>query len=287
MKKKIFKVFVCCILFLGITGCSAKKKSLNPNKQTNVDLNVCDKEDYLFNCLSINVEQIINNIVSNGPNTSSNPFDYIKMSKEEYDELLNHPKETFEYAVKDLIETGAGEGLKSYIEVLLCRDINKNFQYDFDSGKDFLEKYEEFLTKSYSILNEYDKYALSLFEEYNIKIDDIDGISMTIKRGTLTKTGATVIINDLNGKGTNIYGQSYRIDKKENNKWKEVRPIHDNYGFNYMAYYVDENGKLEFQHNWEYIYGQLGTGEYRLVKYALPSASKDERLYFSVEFIIE
>ena len=55
----------------------------------------------------INVSSIIDSIVNNGPHTSSNPFDYIKTSQKEYNELLNHPKETFEYAIKDLIETNA------------------------------------------------------------------------------------------------------------------------------------------------------------------------------------
>lgn len=45
-----------------------------------------------------------------------------------------------------------------------------------------------------------------------------------------------------------------------------MTPIHDDYAFNSMAYYVDENGILEMNHNWEYIYGSLDKGIYRLVK---------------------
>lgn len=141
--------------YIGIldkTVIETKKYTIEVNNDLKVKIDV-----------DTDIEERINNIVSNGPNTSSNPFDYIEMSKEEYDELLNHPKETFEYAIKDLIETNASSGLKSYIEALLCHDINKNFKSDFDSANDFLEKYKEFLTKSYSIFNEYDRYALSLF----------------------------------------------------------------------------------------------------------------------------
>ena len=76
----------------------------------------------------INVSSIIDSIVNNGPHTSSNPFDYIKTSQKEYNELLDHPKETFEYAIKDLIETNSNNGLKSYIAALLCKVINKNFK---------------------------------------------------------------------------------------------------------------------------------------------------------------
>ena len=52
--------------------------------------------------------------------------------------------QTFEYAIKDLIETNAGNGLKSYLEALLCLEINKNFQYDFESANDFLNIIKNF-----------------------------------------------------------------------------------------------------------------------------------------------
>lgn len=106
----------------------------------------------------------IKTIISNGDQISSNPYDYINASKQEYNELLEHPKETFEYAIKDLIDTNASNGLVSYIEVILCRKINKNFQYDFTSANDYIENYKEFLDKSDSVLNDYDIYTKSLLK---------------------------------------------------------------------------------------------------------------------------
>lgn len=106
----------------------------------------------------------IKTIISNGDQSSSNPYDYINMSKQEYNQLLEHPKETFEYAIKDLIDTNASNGLVSYIEAILCSEINKNFQYDFTSANDYLENYKEFLDKSDSVLNDYDTYTKSLLK---------------------------------------------------------------------------------------------------------------------------
>lgn len=111
-----------------------------------------------------NISNKIDLIVNNGPQTSSNPFDYIKASQKEYDELLSSPKETFEYAINDLITTNASKGLKSYIEALLCKEINTNFDYDFESTNDYLAHYKEFLNKDSTILNDYDKYAISLLK---------------------------------------------------------------------------------------------------------------------------
>ena len=112
---------------------------------------------------TFDVAKNIDIIVNNGPQMSSNPFDYIKASQKEYDELLENAKETFEYSIKDLIETNAGNGLKSYIEALLCGEINDNFKYDFESANDYLDHYKEFL-KDDNQFNQYDEYAITLLK---------------------------------------------------------------------------------------------------------------------------
>lgn len=115
-------------------------------------------------------------------------------------------------------------------------------------------------------------------------------IIMTIKEGTLTKTKATIIIKDTK-KEKNSYGMDFRIEKKENGLWRILEPNKDNYGFHSMAYYVDENNELELVQNWEYIYGELEQGHYRLVKYFLPiterPVTKKDQVYFAAEFTIE
>ena len=73
-------------------------------------------------------------------------------------------KEDVENFAKDLIETNANNGLKSYIEALLCKEINKNFKYDFESANDYLKHYKEFLQQSHSDFNNYDKYTISLLK---------------------------------------------------------------------------------------------------------------------------
>ena len=92
-----------------------------------------------------------------------------------------------------------------------------------------------------------------------------DDITMTIKKGTLTSTGATIIIKDTSG-DENTFGDWYRIDKKEKNKWMEQQPIIENYGFNLMGYLIDENNEVVLNTDWEWLYGRLPTGEYRIVK---------------------
>ena len=147
MKKIILIVLVSSMILFGATGCNKEKEE--KNKKTN----------------SINVSEMLDTIINNGPELSSIPFDYIKANQGVYDELLDNPKETFEFAIRDLIETDASNGLKSYLEALLCLEINKNFQYDFESAKDFLDHYKEFLLDKNNNFNDYDKYALTLIKD--------------------------------------------------------------------------------------------------------------------------
>lgn len=131
--------------------------------------------------------------------------------------------------------------------------------------KDILEldKYDD-VNQILNIINDYVKKnggTCTIVKDR--ELDEL--VNISIKEGTLTKTGATIIITD-NNPNKIIYGTSFYIEKYENSDWHEVMPINNNYGFNDMAYYVDENGKLELEQNWEYIYGKLNKGIYRIVK---------------------
>ena len=116
-------------------------------------------------------------------------------------------------------------------------------------------------------------------------LNEVDGVSMTIKKGTLTKTGATVIIIDTN-ENKYDYGTSFRVDIKKNGSWEEVEKIGDAY-FNMMAYSVDKNNKLELKQDWSNVYGELIKGEYRIVKDVCVNEGCTEKKEFSTEFTIE
>lgn len=113
----------------------------------------------------------------------------------------------------------------------------------------------------------------------NQKMNQVAGVSIKIKEGTLTNTGATIIITDTTDKNYS-YGEPYRIDKKENGKWKEAPKVIEDAFFNMPAYYPDENNEIVREINWEWIYGKLKPGTYRFVTNA-----SDKNI--SVEFVIE
>ena len=115
------------------------------------------------------------------------------------------------------------------------------------------------------------------------ELNEVKGVSMTIKKDTLTRKGATIVITDLSG-NDNTYGEEYRIDKKENGSWQELEVVVDgNYAFTSIGYYVNKNKKLQLDMDWEWLYGSLKDGEYRIVKSVTDNG---EEKFFSVEFTI-
>ena len=116
-----------------------------------------------------------------------------------------------------------------------------------------------------------------------------DIVNMYVKEGTLTATSATIVIEDTNPNKI-VYGDDFYIEKYENGNWDSVYTTGEDYAFNAMAYYVDENGILEMKCDWTHIYGSLPKGTYRIVKNVSFEANipvnGDEKFYIWTEFEI-
>ena len=106
--------------------------------------------------------------------------------------------------------------------------------------------------------------AIVLIPNYAEPIDLAEDITMEIKEGTLTKTGATIVITDLSGMN-NTFSKEFRIDQKRGGKWYTLKDKSKN-EVNVVAGQQEENKKLEQELNWEKNYGTLSDGYYRIVK---------------------
>lgn len=89
--------------------------------------------------------------------------------------------------------------------------------------------------------------------------------NITTEISDISSTGATVIITDTNEEPY-IYGEWYRIEKEENGKWIELKTKITEYGFDSIGFSIDENNKVKFMIDWEWLYGELEMGNYRIVK---------------------
>jgi len=105
----------------------------------------------------------------------------------------------------------------------------------------------------------------------------LKGVSAEIYN--ISETGATIVITDTN-EPSYTYGSWYKIEKELDGEWKELKTIIDDYGFTSIAYLPDINNELKFEINWEWLYGRLPRGNYRIVK------EVGDQQYFYIPFRI-
>lgn len=164
------------------------------------------------------------------------------------------------------------------------------FGIKVDNGDSINTVYKGIFYNVYNCADNSIAQIKSKTEKYNCKINikensELTGVSMVIKKGTLKASGATVIITDTNEEKYS-YGSYFRIEENKNDTWAEVEKIGPA-NFNYMAYLVDKNNKLELEQNWGSIYGSLKPGKYRIVKDVCISDECKEKKEIYAAFTIE
>lgn len=111
----------------------------------------------------------------------------------------------------------------------------------------------------------------------------MENVTLTIKKDSITPSGATIIITDKN-ENQYTWGENYSLQIKENNAWKDVTPKTDMI-FNEIAYVLDKNGQFEQTLDWSTYYGKLASGTYKIIKH-ITTPLQD--IYFDTdEFVIE
>jgi len=97
-------------------------------------------------------------------------------------------------------------------------------------------------------------------------VNNFDGVTMTVKKGTASPTGLTVAFEN-NSNSQCIYGQYFLLEKKINGRWYQVPvAIDGSYGFNDIGYTLASGDDGEWAVDWDWLYGSLDAGEYRIVK---------------------
>lgn len=95
--------------------------------------------------------------------------------------------------------------------------------------------------------------------------EDGSHFAMTIKEGSATPSGATLVLENKTNKQA-MYGQPFEIDQKTGDQWVELIPGIENYAFTMEAITVPAGQSREMAVDWEWLYGRLGAGQYRIVK---------------------
>jgi len=119
-------------------------------------------------------------------------------------------------------------------------------------------------------------------------VNNFDGVTMTAKEGTSSSTGLTVFFRNKSSSQC-IYGEYFLLEMKINGNWFQVPTVIDsNYGFNDIGYQLASGDDGEWAVDWDWLYGSLDTGEYRIVKDILDFRGSGEydTYYLGAEFAI-
>lgn len=97
-------------------------------------------------------------------------------------------------------------------------------------------------------------------------INNFAGVNMTVNKGSASSTKLTVVFEN-NSNSQCIYGEYFGLERKINGIWYQVPVIIDgNYGFNCIGYNLASGDACEKVVDWNWLYGSLDAGEYRIVK---------------------
>ncbi len=184
-------------------------------------------------------------------------------------------------------------------------DINYRGNFTFSLNSDFIVYFENTKT-DVSKLSIGDKISITFTDkllkeispiELNsiTKIELLEAVSddsdITIDIKSISNTSADIVINDNSGI-KNIYTTEFKIQKKIDNIWTDLKIIDTNFEPDLVAYYINENSEIEMKQDWTYMYGKLESGNYRIVKfteYVMDNniSIKKDRKYIYKEFTID
>lgn len=119
--------------------------------------------------------------------------------------------------------------------------------------------------------------------------EDPWGLTLSVK--DVTPTGLTLVITQEGGSptGTLQYGSEYTLEEQQDGTWQAVQDIVEgDVAWTSEAYLVSMGDQMEQGVNWDWIYGSLPAGHYRLSKNFMDfrdTGDYDTQLY-EVEFDI-
>ena len=119
-------------------------------------------------------------------------------------------------------------------------------------------------------------------------VNNFDGVTMTVNKGTQSSTKLTLSFEN-NSISQCIYGEYFVLEKKINGRWHQVPvTIDGNYGFNTIGYNLASGDVGERVVDWNWLYGSLNIGEYRIVKDILDfrGSGDYDTYYLAAEFTI-
>jgi hypothetical protein len=144
------------------------------------------------------------------------------------------------------------------------------------------------LTIIFTGCNNQNTISMISYEIDEYEVNDYSDANMTIIEETISNKELTIELNYF-GKDEGRTGAWYTIFVYEENEWNEMSYIIDgNIGWVMIAYIVKNNQASQMSINWEWLYGELSTGRYLIVKQFTNYRGPDDfdNYYLACEFTI-
>lgn len=114
-----------------------------------------------------------------------------------------------------------------------------------------------------------------------------DGLNwgVHLEADDVTQTGLELEISQSGGypSGQLQTGSWYEIERFDG-KWTPVETVIDNHAWTAVAYLIPKGGEYETEVNWEWLYGKLPKGNYRIAKeimYFRLSGDYDKKIFYA------
>lgn len=97
---------------------------------------------------------------------------------------------------------------------------------------------------------------------------EIDQIGLYLTLEKISSAGATLVFRQYDAKaptGELEYGDAFTLEVLKNNQWEAVPvAVTGDYGFHQIAYSIPKQDSTKQELNWEWLYGTLEAGSYRI-----------------------
>ncbi len=162
----------------------------------------------------------------------------------------------------------------------------KKLTYDNHEYLDFIAyegKNKGLVASTYSVdewWDEYTEQAMEILGTVSFKAEDLSttegiyyddteaaDIGLSMRINNVSRSGAELFFvqSDGNPKGDLEYGDEFIIEENVKGEWTEAPiVVAGDYGFNAIAYPITKDGANDFEIDWEWLYGELEPGEYRI-----------------------
>ncbi len=120
-------------------------------------------------------------------------------------------------------------------------------------------------------------------------VNDYSDANMIILEDSVSSTGLSLEFRYY-GDDEGAYGSWYTIFVYENDEWNELAyVVEGDVNWNLMAYIVEKNKTKEEQVQWEWLYGELPSGKYLIVKEFANHIGdgENDKYYLACDFTIQ